>query len=61
MKLQVFSALLAALPSALAQHRGTPFGFAAGTTGGGNAAPVYPKTNQEYVSMSSHNSDKIPD
>nr|AFS18475.1 PL1 [Penicillium digitatum] len=29
---------------------GKPEGFAAGATGGGNAAPVYPTTNEELVS-----------
>ncbi|KPM41741.1 putative pectin lyase E [Neonectria ditissima] len=44
MKLIAFLSLATA---AYAQVRGTPFGFAVGTTGGGSATPVYPKTNQD--------------
>ncbi|KAK7428396.1 hypothetical protein QQZ08_005015 [Neonectria magnoliae] len=44
MKLITFLSLATA---AYAQVRGTPFGFAVGTTGGGSATPVYPKTNQD--------------
>lgn len=47
MKVYALFSLLASAPAVLAQVKGAPFGFAAGTTGGGNAAPVYPKTNAE--------------
>ncbi|KAM0330794.1 hypothetical protein ACHAQA_003748 [Verticillium albo-atrum] len=50
MKLQALFAFLAAAPVSLAQVKGKPFGFAAGTTGGGNAAPVYPTTTAQLVS-----------
>lgn len=43
------SAVLAAVPSAYAQAKGSPFGFAAGVTGGGNAEPVYPTSIDEFV------------
>jgi hypothetical protein len=43
----LFSVFLAA--TAHAQVQGKPFGFAAGTTGGGNAKPAAPKSLQEYV------------
>lgn len=43
------SAVLAAVPSAYAQAKGAPFGFAAGVTGGGNAEPVYPTSIDEFV------------
>ena len=43
------SALLAAVPSAVGQVSGAPFGFASGVTGGGNAEPVYPTTIEESV------------
>ncbi|PVH68806.1 polysaccharide lyase family 1 protein [Cadophora sp. DSE1049] len=48
--LAAFGSLVAALPSNISSRAissvvtGTPFGFASGVTGGGNAAPVYPKT-----------------
>lgn len=47
MKLIHLVSLLAAAPSVYAQVKGKAFGFAAGTTGGGSATPVYPKTNAE--------------
>ena len=37
------------LRSASAQVVGTPSGFAAGTTGGGNATPQTPSSLDEYV------------
>ncbi|RGP61400.1 pectate lyase [Fusarium sporotrichioides] len=57
MKTQVFVSLFSALPFALAQHKGSPFGFASGTTGGGNAAPVYPTTTAQLVS---YLTDSVP-
>lgn len=41
--------VLAAVPSAYAQVKGSPFGFAAGVTGGGDAEPVYPQSIDEFV------------
>ncbi|VUC19897.1 unnamed protein product [Clonostachys rosea] len=35
--------LCASAPYAFAQHKGTPYGFAKGVTGGGSATPAYPK------------------
>jgi hypothetical protein len=35
--------------TALGQVKGTPTGFAAGTTGGGTATPVYPTSLAQYV------------
>lgn len=43
------SAVLAAVPSAYAQVKGAPFGFAAGVTGGGDTEPVYPQSIDEFV------------
>lgn len=43
----LFGLFLAA--TAHAQVQGTPFGFAAGTTGGGNAKAAAPSSLQEYV------------
>ncbi|KAM0333023.1 hypothetical protein ACHAQA_001680 [Verticillium albo-atrum] len=36
---------------AVAQAVGKPWGFATGVTGGGNAKPVYPQTNEELISL----------
>lgn len=50
MKTATFSTLLALSASAVnAQVSGTAFGFAAGTTGGGSAAPETPSSIDEYV------------
>ncbi|KAK6220283.1 pectin lyase C [Colletotrichum tabaci] len=40
-----------AAPAAVAQVVGSPWGFATGVTGGGNAKPVYPTTNAELVAL----------
>lgn len=45
MKLSVLLSPLAIATAVHAQVKGAAFGFARGTTGGGNAAPVYPTTN----------------
>lgn len=47
MKSAIVSLLLAAVPGTYAQVKGTAFGFAAGTTGGGSATPVYPANINE--------------
>ncbi|KAH7015826.1 pectin lyase [Ilyonectria destructans] len=59
MKLIHLVSLLAAAPSVYAQVKGKAFGFAAGTTGGGSATPVYPKTNAELVSYLSDSSARV--
>ncbi|KAL6922660.1 hypothetical protein ACHAPO_008558 [Fusarium lateritium] len=59
MKAQFFMSLLGALPSALAQHKGSPFGFASGTTGGGSTAPVYPTTTAQLVSYLTDSSPRV--
>ncbi|TQN64617.1 putative pectin lyase C, partial [Colletotrichum shisoi] len=46
----LLSVVLAA-PVAVAQVVGSPWGFATGVTGGGNAKPAYPKTNAELVAL----------
>ncbi|RYP46649.1 hypothetical protein DL768_007162 [Monosporascus sp. mg162] len=51
--------LLGLAVSVHAQHKNVPFGFAAGTTGGGSAAPVYPKTNAELVALLTSNSPAV--
>ncbi|KAG3122293.1 hypothetical protein PC128_g26466, partial [Phytophthora cactorum] len=38
---------------------GTPPGFAAGTTGGGSAKPVYPTTIKELASYLSDNEPRV--
>lgn len=47
MRLTAVLSLLAMVPAAFAQHKRSPFGMAAGTTGGGSATPVWPNTNAE--------------
>ncbi|KAM0344931.1 hypothetical protein ACHAPU_007065 [Fusarium lateritium] len=59
MKAQLFFSLLSTLPSALAQHKGSPFGFASGTTGGGSTAPVYPTTTAQLVSYLTDSSPRV--
>ncbi|KAL0934034.1 pectin lyase F-1-like protein 2 [Colletotrichum truncatum] len=59
MKPQTLLSLLAGPSVALAQHRGSPFGFASGTTGGGNAAPVYPQNNQQLVNYLTDNQPRV--
>ncbi|KAF4965139.1 hypothetical protein FSARC_7006 [Fusarium sarcochroum] len=59
MKSQYLVSLLTALPSALAQSKGTAFGFASGTTGGGSASPVYPTTNDQLVSYLTDSSARV--
>lgn len=44
MKASIFSLLAAIAGTATAQVQGKAFGFAAGTTGGGSAAPQYPSS-----------------
>lgn len=52
MKKSVLSSLLAlVLQSANAQVVGSPSGFAAGTTGGGDAAAQAPSSLDEYVPL----------
>lgn len=41
--------LVVAISGSLAQHKGTPYGFAAGVTGGGSASPSYPSSIAQYV------------
>ncbi|KEY67113.1 hypothetical protein S7711_09529 [Stachybotrys chartarum IBT 7711] len=50
--MKAFSVLsgLALAVSVQAQAKGNAFGFATGTTGGGSATPVYPKTNADRAS-----------
>ncbi|CAE6538383.1 unnamed protein product [Rhizoctonia solani] len=38
---------------------GTPFGYAAGTTGGGNAAPAVPSSTSQLVSWLGDNTPRI--
>uniref|UniRef100_A0A8H7N7A4 pectin lyase n=1 Tax=Bionectria ochroleuca TaxID=29856 RepID=A0A8H7N7A4_BIOOC len=42
-----------------AQSKGTAFGFAAGTTGGGTATPVYPTTNDQLVGYLTDSSARV--
>lgn len=42
-------ALLSCASLAVGQHKGTPYGFARGVTGGGSATPSYPKDVAQYV------------
>lgn len=52
MKKAILSTLLAFfLQSASAQVVGTPSGFGAGTTGGGDAEPQTPSSLDEYVAQ----------
>ncbi|EUC29164.1 polysaccharide lyase family 1 protein [Bipolaris zeicola 26-R-13] len=53
MKYSLFAAVAAALATVVSAAdgvKGAAEGFAKGVTGGGSAAPVYPKTNAELVS-----------
>lgn len=53
MHLNSFLLALAAVPAAtLAQVVGTPYGFAKGVTGGGNATPAKPSNIAQSVSPS---------
>lgn len=47
MKASLLSLLAAIAGTATAQVQGKAFGFAAGTTGGGSAAPQYPSSITE--------------
>ncbi|KAI9172580.1 putative pectin lyase E [Paramyrothecium foliicola] len=51
--------ILAVAPSVYAQVRGKAFGFAAGTTGGGNVAPIRPNTNAELVALLTDNQPRV--
>lgn len=54
MKAAVLSSLLAlSAQTVYAQVKGTPDGFAAGTTGGGSAAAAAPSSLEEYVQFHS--------
>ncbi|KAF4464298.1 pectin lyase F [Fusarium albosuccineum] len=59
MKASIFCSLLALVPVTCAQVVGSAFGFASGTTGGGSATPVYPKTNQELYSYLTDGSARV--
>ena len=60
MKNAVLSTLFAfLLCSASAQVVGTPSGFAAGTTGGGNATPQTPSSLDEYVPCASNHTNVV--
>lgn len=47
--MKTFYTLLALIQAATAQVKGTPSGFAAGTTGGGSATPAAPSSLAQSV------------
>ena len=57
----LFTALVACASSVFAADavKGAAEGFAKGVTGGGSAAPVYPKTNAELVSYLGDSSPRV--
>ncbi|KAH6677949.1 pectin lyase [Plectosphaerella plurivora] len=59
MHLQTLVSFLGLAAGAFAQVKRSPFGFAAGTTGGGNAAPVYPTTTAQLVSYLTDNQARV--
>ncbi|KAF2018283.1 polysaccharide lyase family 1 protein [Aaosphaeria arxii CBS 175.79] len=59
MKSSFATLILAGVPVAFAQVKNAAFGFAAGTTGGGTATPVYPTTTAQLVSYLTDSSPRV--
>lgn len=55
MHLAPFLVLLGGVSSSLCQVVGSPYGFAKGVTGGGNATPQKPKDIAQYVLQTANN------